>query len=171
MRSVLQVLDHRSRPGRFDGTALPMNQPAHAIAVAAAILADHGDVAVARLGGDLQAWLDGKGPAELEQALGLERAGGRPWREGWLLERRDDVLRTMAGRFFAGQPQAAQADAIHTALERYAASAWLRERALDVCPSRHAGAVTASCWTLLRLRDSVPSVRHIRRILAMPPRW
>jgi L-asparaginase II len=81
------------------------------------------------------------------------------------------VLRTMAGRFFAGQPQAVQADAIHTALERYAASAWARERALDACPDRHAGTVAACCWTVLRLRDSVPSSRHIRRILAMTPRW
>jgi hypothetical protein len=88
-----------------------------------------------------------------------------------LLERRDDVLRTMATQFFTGQPQAAQADAIHAALNRYSAGAWLRERTMDACPSRHVGTVAGSCWTVLRLRDSVPSARHVRRILAMPPRW
>ncbi|QHO78204.1 hypothetical protein ACH79_42115 [Bradyrhizobium sp. CCBAU 051011] len=55
---------------------------------------------------------------------------------------------------------------LHRELARYSALAWRRDRTEVQCPARHVGRITEACWSILKLRDQVPSERVIRRALA-----
>jgi hypothetical protein len=80
-------------------------------------------------------------------------------------DRRDDLVRADAQKFY---PTASQADAareLHTALKRYAAAGWKRDRKLPDCPAS-AKTLGAILWAILRARDDVPAARTIRRLLA-----
>lgn len=50
-------------------------------------------------------------------------------------------------------------------IARYECTAWLRERILPECPTRHAGRPEAICWEILRLYGHTPTARTIRRVL------
>lgn len=107
------------------------------------------------------------GEAGLEEAMGLRTvAGQRSARTRATMDERDRMLREAAAEFFPGISFDAQADAIHTRWQRYAATGWLRERALDVVPPHRTGTLEERFWTILRARDHVIARRTIRLILA-----
>lgn len=85
------------------------------------------------------------------------------------LDRRDQLVREMAGRFFVGYSASATASAIHTELIRYRASGWVRERVEPECPVRHRGRLREFAWHILMTKDFIPSVRALRRTLANKP--
>jgi len=71
-----------------------------------------------------------------------------------------------AARFYPGLSQRETARLIRTALLRYQAGAFRRDRSEALCPSRYAGKLTAVLWMLLKTQDYVPSERTIRAALA-----
>jgi hypothetical protein len=51
-------------------------------------------------------------------------------------------------------------------LVRYREGAWRRDRSEALCPPRHRGTITELLWCVLRVKDSLPSERLIRLVLA-----
>lgn len=141
-------------------------QPAQAFAKAADVLAGHADACVAGIGRGMRDWLTGNCAGDLGEALGIDAEVRREWRAG-MLDQRDELLRAIANQFYAGLTVSAQATAIEAALTRYAAAGWRSDRMLEACPVKREADATGLCWAILRVRDTVPSARHIRRILAM----
>ena len=80
---------------------------------------------------------------------------------------RDHLLRTAADRFCAGMKRRPAAAKLRTKLIRYREAAWQRDRVEVRCPDRHRGSVTELLWTILKIRDAVPSDRTIRAALAL----
>ncbi len=79
--------------------------------------------------------------------------------------RRDELLREAHRIYWPDARPAPAAQEIAIRLNRYAASAWLRERHLDACPPRHEGRPEALFWQALRLVERTPSPERIRKIL------
>jgi hypothetical protein len=48
-------------------------------------------------------------------------------------------------------------------LSRFRAGRWQRDRVEATCPPRHRGRIEAMLWTILKVRDVVPSEAAIRR--------
>lgn len=82
------------------------------------------------------------------------------------LAERDRLLCEAAETYFGNLTDNGRAAALHGALDRFATTAWLRERVLDECPARHLGTVREACWRALKLHEHVLSARAIRRKLA-----
>jgi len=83
---------------------------------------------------------------------------------------RDHLLREARRRFCIGISDRQAARQLHTALTRYQAGRWRRSRVDVTCP--HQGEqIDALLWTILKVRDVIPSERSIRRILSFrgPP--
>lgn len=132
---------------------------------AAMVLRKSGDNRVGYIADGLERYAAGEG--DLHSALGLQgQAGKRSFHTQATFRRRAEAIHAAAKEFFPGQRVAAQADAIATAMLRYATSAWLRERNLTSCPPRYGGHLNAFLWAALRADPRVPSARTIRRILA-----
>jgi hypothetical protein len=105
--------------------------------------------------------------ADAAAVLGLKRRPGqRMWATYATLAERDGLLRDAAACFLGGCSVAEQARRLHTELLRYHASAWLRERTLDQCPTRHVGNMHEFLWRALKVHDHVPAARSLRLILA-----
>jgi hypothetical protein len=77
------------------------------------------------------------------------------------LTMRDRWLREAATQFFPGRP----AGDIHSAWQRYANTAWQRERVLSTCPARHVGRSAEFFWRALLANPRVLSVRQLQRVL------
>ncbi|TIM69395.1 MAG: hypothetical protein E5Y52_05880 [Mesorhizobium sp.] len=77
-----------------------------------------------------------------------------------LIEERDEAIRSAAETF------ALSAVTLAIELQRYAASSWLRERTLDVCPDRHVGRLQEHLWRALHAHPHVIGERQIRRIIS-----
>jgi hypothetical protein len=98
--------------------------------------------------------------ASLDEVLGTPAPGQRSVTTQLAIAARDQLLRDAASRFFPDLPLAAQARELAGALTRYAASAWMRERAETSCPARHHGRIEAVCWQVLKHRDLVLTPRR-----------
>jgi hypothetical protein len=79
---------------------------------------------------------------------------------------RDHLLRTAADRHCIGSSDRAAAAMLRTRLSRYREGAWQRDASEDLCPARHRGTITELLWTILKVRDAIPSERTIRAALA-----
>jgi hypothetical protein len=105
----------------------------------------------------------------LDAALGLNvGAGERKPATRLALADRASLLRSAADRYFPNQSVASQARELHAALDRYAATGWLRERTFDECPVRYAGSIRADLWTILKIKPYVLTERALRATLAAP---
>jgi hypothetical protein len=114
----------------------------------------------------LRAYLDGA-VGSLDAALELRptAAGQRTWRTRAALPERDAILREAAARLFPKLTATEQAKALETALARYAASAWQRERAMAELPPRHKGRLEECLWQTLRAEPRALGRERIRKIL------
>jgi hypothetical protein len=77
-----------------------------------------------------------------------------------------DALLVEAALQFSGLSQREQARRLRSALSIYRDGRWRRDRSELTCPPQHRGKLTAVCWTLLKVRDFVPSERTIRAALS-----
>src|SRR5262249_53583007 len=99
----------------------------------------------------------------------LEHLTGEAGRRGHsrvreaLYQRRNAALVSAAAPWRGLSPPD-PAQLLSSALERYAAAAWPRERHLADCPHPE-GSVRAHLWTALRAFDRVPGRRQLQRIL------
>ncbi|MCJ2030919.1 hypothetical protein MKK50_16235 [Methylobacterium sp. J-043] len=104
--------------------------------------------------------------ASLDAAFGLAPAAGRlHWWQAQAIEARDAALRMLASRHFAGLPQRTQAREIRRALSAYASGQWRIDRTASAVPGEHIGTAREVMFDLMRAREAVPSVEHIRRVL------
>ena len=113
----------------------------------------------------IRAYLSGAA-ASLDEALELKTEAGhrRPSTMARIAER-DALLRRAANQFFPGPNTSHQARELHTAISRYAASSWPRERERVTCPDRRTGTIQGAAWEILSLDDHVLSFERIRKIL------
>lgn len=103
------------------------------------------------------------GGANADRVLGLARGPGqRTWPTVQALHRRDELLREIASRYFAGMTVTEQARALSVALLRYREGPWRRERAAERAP-RHP--LHALLWQTLRSTDRALGERMIKIIL------
>jgi hypothetical protein len=77
-----------------------------------------------------------------------------------------DALIWSAARFYPGCSDREIARQLHTALSRYHAGRFRRDRN-DTCPVEHRGKLTEVLYLLLRTHDHVPSPATIRRVLGV----
>jgi hypothetical protein len=119
-------------------------------------------VALAR---GLRAYLGGQ-QRRLDEALNLRPGPGqRDPRTRASLAERDEFLREAARLFFPQLAPTEQAKALETALARYAASAWQRERAAPELPPRHKGRIEEYLWRVMRAEPRTLGWERIRKIL------
>jgi hypothetical protein len=105
---------------------------------------------------------------DLEAALGVKPApGSRSAATRAKLDQRDAALRECADEFFPGMATALQAEHIATALLRYAAAGWPRDKGDVRCPPRHRGKIQADLWRILQAIPMPISARQVRKILAL----
>lgn len=120
----------------------------------------------AALAGRLRVYLSAPASVTLDGVFGLTRsARGLPWWRAEALDRRDAAIRALASRFYSGRSVASQAAAIHRVLLRYSASAWRFDRREPAPPVHYLGRADEMMFDAMRACDSVPSVRHLRRVL------
>ena len=100
----------------------------------------------------------------------VDARGRRPPADVLARAIRDHLLRTAADRFCAGMKDRPAAAMLRTKLSRYRnEGGWRRDRFEGQCPDRHRGTVTELLWTILKIRDAIPSDRTIRAALALDP--
>jgi hypothetical protein len=99
-------------------------------------------------------------------AATVDRRGHRLPETLAAIARRDELICEAVKRFFPDLYDHEAAWRLHQALERYACSAWPRERAAPGMPLRHVDRLAGLCWHILDAIDHVPSVRTIRFILS-----
>lgn len=80
---------------------------------------------------------------------------------------RDHCLREAARRFCVGMSDRQAAAMLHAKISRYSDGRWRRTRA-DLSSPHDAGRIDALLWTILKVRDHVPSERLIRLALSSP---
>lgn len=100
-------------------------------------------------------------------ALGLKASAGR--RSALTVDRiasRDDLLRSMAARHYAGLCVSAQARSIANAAEAYWRRAAAADANLDDMPGSYAGMPREFLFHIARLPATVPSERTIRAVLS-----
>ena len=119
------------------------------------------------LGRSLEAYLD-RQVATLNDAFGVRNArGGVDWRQAARIARRDSALRALAVERMADMGVSAKAQAIFKLSNHYAATAWLRDRALEVMPSHYEGKSTRWLWLAFKSGAPMPlCVRRLRSILS-----
>ena len=104
----------------------------------------------------------------IEDALGLRQPrGGVPW---WLVEAmyaRDAALRDLANALAGERSVSARARAVCKLTDRYASSAWLRDRARETMPTAYADTEMQYVWTAFKSGAPIPlGERQFRNILA-----
>lgn len=127
-----------------------------------------GDKSAVNVAEALGAILHGGDPIS---ALGLKASAGR--RSALTVDRiasRDDLLRQMAARHYAGMSASAQARAIASAAGAYWRRAARADAELDDMPASYIGMPREFLFHIARLPATVPSGRTIRLILAAEPR-
>ena len=107
--------------------------------------------------------------AGLSGAMPVDARGRRPPADVLARAIRDHLLRTAADRFCAGMKDRPAAAKLRTKMIRYCEGSWRRDRDEMQCPDRHRGSITELLWTILKIRDAVPSDRTIRAALALDP--
>jgi hypothetical protein len=135
-------------------------------ALAGGLRAGAVDEAVAEAAADaLDAYAEQK-IQSLDAAFGLIRTQGqRDARARAAMAERDRLLREAAARFFPKLTPTEQAKALETALARYAASAWQRERAAPELPPRHKAKIEEYLWRVMRAEPRTLGWERIRKIL------
>jgi hypothetical protein len=123
------------------------------------------------LAGALETFLDPHAVGlSLEQAAGISiGAGGEHWRSAMRRALRDQALRELAHRFFAGLSTARQAAAAHRALRRYESTRWRRvDRYRAEMPQAYIGTADECLFMALRHgRGRVPlGDSRLREILS-----
>jgi hypothetical protein len=113
-------------------------------------------------------WLSG---TEFAVSFGVKPAAGEADPRRIIAEnRRDELIRIAARKFFEHVPAARCAEELHRAWTRYFSTAWqTTDRKLIDCPARYAGRLEGLLFQITSLRPHVLSKRQIRRILAVPP--
>jgi hypothetical protein len=106
---------------------------------------------------------------ELTHPAAVDARGRRPPADVLARAVRDHLLRAAADRFCVGMSDRQAAMVLRTKLDRYRLGAWRRDRVEVQCPDRHRSSVTELLWTILKIRDAVPSDRTIRLALALDP--
>ncbi len=136
------------------------------IEAAVRVLLASGDPAAHRFGSRLRNWLLSSDAAPLEAALGIAcEPGQRSFRTRRAIADRDVKLRAAAATLPAEWSVARRAEAVATALRRYAATAWPRERSLDACPRRHVGRMEEHLWRAMRAHPRPIGARQVRCML------
>ena len=104
----------------------------------------------------------------LDKAFGLQAArGGMPWWREEANRTRDKCLRQCAELVGTGDCPTRQARTIETLARRYAASAWLHDRASEDMPHRYGGTVQEFLWRAFKSGARMPiGQRQLRAILA-----
>ena len=97
-----------------------------------------------------------------------DNRGKRTPRTLLAIDERDRYL-IEAARHFSGASDREIARRLRIALLRYREGAWRRTRGEAICPPRHAGRLEATLWSILKVRDHVPSERLIRAVLSRSP--
>ena len=108
-------------------------------------------------------------PSVFANGAPIDGRGRRPPADVLARAIRDHMLRTAADRFCVGMKDRPAATILRTKLIRYRETAWQRERVEERCPARHRGTITELIWTVLKVRDAIPSDRTIRAVLALDP--
>ena len=103
--------------------------------------------------------------SDLTHAEAIGRGHGRTPAVQLLIDERDKLL-VEAARFFLGVSDREVARQLRIKLLRFQNGSWRREQADLTCPAKHAGKLTAVLWSLLKVRDFVPSERLIRLVLS-----
>ena len=102
----------------------------------------------------------------LDQALGLRpRRGETPWWEAETRDRRDELIRSTAKKWYPGRSYRALAEIFFRDLQRYEAGSWRQHRALRSPPETLAGTVRAELFWLLKVGSKITE-RIIRDVLA-----
>ncbi len=106
--------------------------------------------------------------ASLEDALGLRQPrGGVPW---WLVEAmyaRDAALRDLANALAGERSVSARAREVCKLTDRYASSAWLRDRERETMPATYADTALQYVWAAFKSGAPMPlGERQLRNILA-----
>lgn len=112
------------------------------------------------LGQSLQRFLERRAES-LEEAFDLcFGQGGVPWWREEAIRIRDKALRELAAMFCEGDSTYAKAKAIEAMAERYAATAWIRDRERTEMPSHYEGTARASLWRAFRSGAAMPLKRR-----------
>lgn len=106
---------------------------------------------------------------DLTHAAPVDGRGRRPPADVLARAVRDHLLRTIAHRYCGGLSDRQAAMVLRTKLDRYRLGAWRRDRVEVQSPDRYRGSVTELLWTILKIRDAIPSDRVIRAALALDP--
>ena len=106
--------------------------------------------------------------ASIEDALGLRQPrGGVPW---WLVEAmyaRDAALRELASALAGDRSVSARARDVCKFADRYASSAWLRDRGRETMPVAYADTELQYVWAAFKSGAPMPlGERQLRNILA-----
>jgi hypothetical protein len=80
------------------------------------------------------------------------------------IDARNRLLRDAARSLFGNATRADQARRLQKALTDYSEHAW-RIDCIETQNPNAPGSLVALCWEVLRLRDHVPSLRQLKRIL------
>lgn len=118
------------------------------------------------LGTSLKAYLE-RQSRSLEDAFGLQfPQGGVPWWREEAIRERDRAIRALAATYFAGLSTYAKAKAIRALADRYAGTAWSRDRALPSMPERYRGTAKAYLWRAFRSGAPMPlGLRQLQSVL------
>jgi hypothetical protein len=102
----------------------------------------------------------------LDAALDLRPGTGQTsWWEAEAIVRRDELIRTIAGRHFPGMSRRRAADAIVREAQRYQTTAWRSQRAYRSAPAELVGTLRGDLFALLKIGTSL-SIGTARRALA-----
>ena len=118
------------------------------------------------LASSLQSFLDQRS-SSLNDAFGLRNTrGGIPWRMEASIRVRDAALRSLSKAQFAELSITAQAERIHRASVRYAASSWRFDREREEMPSPYRGTPQQFLWEAFKSGAAMPLCpRQLRTIL------
>ncbi|WP_375764117.1 hypothetical protein ACE10X_07025 [Bradyrhizobium sp. Pha-3] len=78
---------------------------------------------------------------------------------------RDALIVGVRSRFFHNRADLDAAHEIAAGLNRYASTAWLRDRSAQTCPARIAGTEKGAFWQILKVVDRPLSAERIRKIV------
>jgi hypothetical protein len=78
---------------------------------------------------------------------------------------RDALIRCVRKQYFQNRADLDAALEIEASLNRYASTAWLRDRSAQTCPGRITGTAKAAFWQILKTVDRPLSAERIRKII------
>lgn len=124
---------------------------------------------------DLRAWAAGSITRFLEhdcdtlnEAFGIcQGHGGIPWWRERAIRTRDEAIRELAARHLSCDKPSAMAREVQKLTERYAGTAWPRDRQRDEMPAKYHGTPKQYLWIAFKSGAKMPlSDRHLRNLLA-----